>query len=161
MLLCSHRNIWLPHKGRRCGLWHWQPCFDQRYSALDTSIDITLNLYILKVSCVCDIVVPGSCFLSSTSALLNIALAFGITLFVVIFFTAPFSGERHLQNAAFALLRCKIWVKQQHPAFRWAHQPCCHVCILLGTEDFPLTSDSLHHPAGEVYLITLLSCQTC
>lgn len=37
-------------------------------------------------------VVPGSCFLSSTSALLNIALAFGITLFVVIFFTAPFSG---------------------------------------------------------------------
>lgn len=37
-------------------------------------------------------VVPGSCFLSSTTALLNIALAFGITLFVVIFFTAPFSG---------------------------------------------------------------------
>ena len=41
----------------------------------------------------CVAVVPGSCFLSSTTALLNIALAFGITLFVVIFFTAPFSGD--------------------------------------------------------------------
>lgn len=38
-------------------------------------------------------VVPGSCFLSSTSALLNIALAFGFTIFVVIYFTASFSGE--------------------------------------------------------------------
>lgn len=38
-------------------------------------------------------VVPGSCFLSSTTALLNIALAFGFTIFVVIFVTAPFSGD--------------------------------------------------------------------
>ncbi len=38
-------------------------------------------------------VVPGSCFLSSTTALLNIALAFGFSLFVVIYFTASFSGE--------------------------------------------------------------------
>ncbi|KAK9845007.1 hypothetical protein WJX74_009600 [Apatococcus lobatus] len=37
-------------------------------------------------------VVPGSCFLSSTTALLNIALAFGFSLFVVIYFTASFSG---------------------------------------------------------------------
>ena len=41
----------------------------------------------------CPAVVPGSCFLSSTTALLNIALAFGFTIFVVIFVTAPFSGE--------------------------------------------------------------------
>lgn len=36
-------------------------------------------------------VAPGSCFLQSTT-LLNIALSFGISLFVVIYFTASFSG---------------------------------------------------------------------
>ena len=41
----------------------------------------------------CPAVTSGSCFLSSTTALLNIALAFGFTIFVVIFVTAPFSGE--------------------------------------------------------------------
>ncbi|KAK9802736.1 hypothetical protein WJX73_005044 [Symbiochloris irregularis] len=35
---------------------------------------------------------PGSCFIGSTTALLNIALAFGFTLFVVIYFTASVSG---------------------------------------------------------------------
>ncbi|KAK9789758.1 hypothetical protein WJX73_001234 [Symbiochloris irregularis] len=34
----------------------------------------------------------GSCFIGSTTALLNIALAFGFTLFVVIYFTASVSG---------------------------------------------------------------------
>ena len=52
----------------------------------------------------CPAVVPGSCFLSSTTALLNIALAFGFTIFVVIFVTAPFSGElqgcRELKSAS-------------------------------------------------------------
>lgn len=36
-------------------------------------------------------VVPGSCFLQSTT-LLNIAMSFGFALFVVIYFTASFSG---------------------------------------------------------------------
>lgn len=63
-------------------------------------------------------VVPGSCFLSSTSALLNIALAFGITLFVVIFFTAPFSGGHINPAVTFAfflaqkisLLRATLYI---------------------------------------------------
>lgn len=46
---------------------------------------------------------PGSCFLSSTTALLNIALAFGFSLFVVIFFTAPFSGGHINPAVSFAM----------------------------------------------------------
>jgi MIP family channel proteins len=46
---------------------------------------------------------PGSCFLSSTSALLNIALAFGFTLFVVIYFCASFSGGHINPAVTFAM----------------------------------------------------------
>jgi aquaporin PIP len=42
-------------------------------------------------------VVPGSCFLQSTT-LLNIAMSFGFALFVIIYFTASFSGG-HLNPA--------------------------------------------------------------
>ncbi|DBA85350.1 TPA: oleate-activated transcription factor pip2 [Trebouxia sp. C0005] len=47
-------------------------------------------------------VTSGSCFLSSTTALLNIALAFGFTIFVVIFVTAPFSGGHINPAVSFA-----------------------------------------------------------
>ena len=42
-------------------------------------------------SCPLLAVEPGSCFLQSTTVL-NIALSFGFTLFVIIYFTASFSG---------------------------------------------------------------------
>jgi aquaporin PIP len=61
-------------------------------------------------------VVPGSCFLQSTT-LLNIALSFGLSLFIVIYFTASFSGG-HINPAVslamfitkrISLLRCVIY----------------------------------------------------
>lgn len=46
----------------------------------------------------------GSCFIGSTTALLNIALAFGFSLFVVIYFTASFSGGHINPAVSFAML---------------------------------------------------------
>lgn len=77
------------------------------------------------------VVEPGACFISSTSALLNIALAFGFTLFVVIYFTASFSGqESSLENPS-AIIRAQYltpWTilsdaKAQHRGQDWEFAP--------------------------------------
>lgn len=61
-------------------------------------------------------VAPGSCFLQSTT-LLNIALSFGLSLFVVIYFSASFSGG-HINPAVslamfitkrISLMRCVLY----------------------------------------------------
>ena len=38
-------------------------------------------------------VVPGSCFVGNTTSLLNIAFAFGLSIFVMVYGAASFSGE--------------------------------------------------------------------
>jgi hypothetical protein len=39
-------------------------------------------------------VIPGACFLGTTNVL-NIALAFGLSIFVLVYAAASFSGELH------------------------------------------------------------------
>lgn len=54
-----------------------------------------------------------------------------------------------LQIAALAFSK-NIRAEENWSVFRWAHQPCSHIRILLGTEDITHKGDSLHHSAGEV-----------
>jgi hypothetical protein len=57
-----------------------------------------LTLWQPTYACCCYAVAPGACFLGSTN-LLNIAMAFGFSIFVLVYAAASFSGGHMLSDS--------------------------------------------------------------
>lgn len=60
-------------------------------------------------------VVPGSCFIGNTTTLLNIAFAFGFSIFAMVYAAASFSGEA-LIGCCHSQMRCSLTVELHHTA---------------------------------------------
>lgn len=97
---------------------------------------------------------PGSCFINNTTTLLNIAFGFGFSLFVVIYFSASFSGAASLQTLISAqsfdhhLPRGRAAANTLPYCCRWSLEPCRHASYVLDQENFAAAYGVLHHNAS-------------